>query len=190
MKTKKLLLPIILLYAFAFSGCAGMQIAAIEKNLAEDKIKNEQTVLAVGQRTFEVSKKKLMKAFINAFSSKNLAVINMDKELGFMLAEGGEFIDSAKIKQLGEERVARLNKSTFPGAFIYLAGNYTVRITVNLFVKGENRTLAKIGFTSVTQSTAPNKYDGVPSEFLPVYYEEIWAEIEKAIFMQRETILN
>jgi hypothetical protein len=185
--SRAILMLVILLLC---NGCAGMQIAAIEKNQAEDKITNKQTALAVGKRTFDVSKKKLMKAFITAFSNRNLAVMNMDKELGFMVAEGGEFIDPAKIKKLGEERIQRLNKSAFPGAFVYMAGNYMLRITVNLFEKGENRTLAKMGFTSVTQSTAQQKFDGVPSEFLPVYYEEMWAEIEQSIFMQREMILN
>jgi len=179
-----------LLALLLFSGCAGMQIAALEKNQAEDIIKNKQTAMSVGQRTFDVSKKKLMKAFITAFSNRNLAVMNMDKELGFMVAEGGEFLDPAKVKKIGEERVGRLNEKTFPGAFVYLAGNYVLRITVNLFEKGKNRTLAKMGFTSVTVSTAQNKYDGVPSEFLPVYYEEMWDELEKAIFVQREVILN
>jgi hypothetical protein len=179
-----------LLVLLLFSGCAGMQIAALEKNQAEDIIKNKQTAMSVGQRTFDVSKKKLMKAFITAFSNRNLAVMNMDKELGFMVAEGGEFLDPAKVKKIGEERVGRLNEKTFPGAFVYLAGNYVLRITVNLFEKGKNRTLAKMGFTSVTVSTAQNKYDGVPSEFLPVYYEEMWDELEKAIFVQREMILN
>jgi len=179
-----------LLVLLLFSGCAGMQIAAIEKSQAEDIIKNKQTAMSVGQRTFDVSKKILMKAFITAFSNRNLAVMNMDKELGFMVAEGAEFIDPAKIKKLGEERIARLNKHSFQGAFIYTAGNYVLRITVNLFEKGKNRTLAKMGFTSVTVATAIHKYDGVPSEFLPVYYEEMWDELEKALFVQREVILN
>ena len=125
---------------FLFNGCAGMQIAAIEKSQAEDQIKNKQTALAVGQRTFDVSKKKLMKSFITAFSNKNLAVMNVDKELGFMVAEGPEFLDPAKVKKIGQGRIERLNKDTFPGAFAYLAGNYTLRITVNFFEKGENRT--------------------------------------------------
>ena len=179
-----------ILVLILFSGCAGMQIAALEKNQAEDIIKNKQTAMSVGQRTFDVSKKKLMKAFITAFSNRNLAVMNMDKELGFMVAEGGEFLDPTKVKKIGEERVMRLNAKTFPGAFVYLAGNYVLRITVNLFDKGKNRTLAKMGFTSVTQGTYQHKYDGVPSEFLPVYYEEMWDEIEKSLFVQREIILN
>jgi len=29
-----------------------------------------------------------------------------------------------------------------------------------------------------------------PNELLPVWYQEMWDEIEKSIFMQRETILN
>jgi len=138
-----------------------------------------------------MSKIKLMKAFITAFSNKNLTVINMDKELGFMVAEGGEFIDAERAKQISTAgRIARLNEASYPGAFIYMAGNYTLRSTVNLFEKGENRTLVKLGFNTRIEGNAPQKYEGSPSELLTVWYEEMWAEIEQAIFIQRETILE
>jgi hypothetical protein len=173
---------------FLFGGCAGVLVDALEKSQAEDNTKNAQTALAAGQRTFDLSKKKLMKAIVTAFANRNLPVMNLDKEIGFMVAEGAEFLDPAKVKEIGEKRIERLNKNAYPGAFRYQAGNYTLRITVNLFEKGEDKTLAKMGFTSVTQGTYTHKFDGVPHEFLPVYYEEMWAEIEKAIFVQRELV--
>lgn len=176
---------------FSFSGCAGMQVSALEKITAEDKAKNEQIALASGQRTFDVSKIMLMKAIITAFANKNLTVKNVDKELGFIVAEGGEFIDPAKAKQISEQgRIARLNEAAFPGAFVYMAGNYTVLSTVNIFEKGENKNLVKLRFTSRVEGNSPTKYDGTPSELLLAWYEEIWAEIEQAIFIQRETTLN
>jgi len=177
-----------LLVLLLFSGCGGMQIAALEKGQAEDIEKNKEIALAVGQRTFDVSQTRLMKAFITAFSDKNLAVMNLDNSLGFMVAEGAEFLDPAKIKEIGKTRIDRLNKHSFPGAFVYVAGNYVLRITVNLFKKGENRTLAKLGFTSVTKSNAPNVFNGVPFEFLPHYYKEMWAALEQSLFVQREII--
>jgi hypothetical protein len=176
---------------FLFSGCAGMQTSALEKITAEDRAKNEQIALASGQRTFDVEKKMLMKAIISAYANKNLTVTNVDKELGFIVAEGGEFVDPAKAKQIAKDgRLARLNEAAFPGAFVYMPGNYTIRSTINIFEKGEKRNLVKLRFTSRVEGNSPVKYDATPSEMLSVWYEEMWAEIEQAIFIQRETTLN
>jgi hypothetical protein len=182
---------VLLAVLFLFSGCAGMQISALEKITAEDKAKNEQISLASGKRTFDVPKKILMKAIITAFANKNLTVKNVDKELGFIVAEGGEFLDAAKAKQIAlQGRIARLNEASFPGAFVHTPGNYTVLSTVNIFEKGDNRNLVQLRFTSKVEGNSPVKYDGTPSEMLSAWYEEMWAEIEQAIFIQRETTLN
>ncbi len=162
-----------------------MQTLAFEKIWAEDKAKNKQIALALGQRTFDVSKERLMKAFITAFSNKNLTVINMDKGLGFIVAEGGQFIDATRVRQLVTAgRIARLNKASYPGAnYTHLAGvicPMALRSTVNLFEKRENRTTVKLGFNPGSRIAC--------SELLPVWYEEMWAEIEQAIFIQRETV--
>jgi hypothetical protein len=171
------------------NGCAGIQTKALERISAEDQAKNEQISLASGQRTFNVPLKLLMKAIISAYANKNLTVTNVDKELGFIVAEGGEFVDPAKAKQIGEKgRIARLNEVAWPGAFFYMAGNYTIRSTANIFEKGENKNLVKLAFTTVVEGDSPQKYNATPSEMLSVWYEEIWAEIEQAIFIQRETI--
>ncbi len=138
------LVLILLACGIFFSGCAGMQISALEKITAEDKAKNEQIALASGQRTFDVPKKNLMKAIITAYANKNLTVKNVDKELGFIVAEGGEFVDAAKVKQISMQgRIARLNEASFAGAFIYTPGNYTVLSTVTIFEKGENKNLVE-----------------------------------------------
>ncbi len=177
-----------LIVLLLFSGCAGMQIAALETIEAEDQERNKQTTLAMGQRTFDLPLKKLMKAIISAFTNKNLSVITLDKEIGYMVAEGGEFLDPDKVKKIMENRIKRLNDASFAGAFIPTPGNYTVRSTVNLFKKGENKTLVKLGFTSKVEGNMPRKYHTTASGVLPAWYEEIWAEIERSIFIQRELV--
>ena len=172
------------------SGCVSRGIAAREAIIAEDKISNKQTALAIGQRTFNTSKIQLMKAIITAFSNRNLTIMNLDKELGFMVGEGGEFLDPKKAKELGQKRIERINqKAGFTAAYNYAAGNYTLRVTVNLYEKREKKVLAKMGFNTVVMSV-PNQpnYDETVAELLPSYYEVMWKEIEQSLFIQREVI--
>ena len=186
----KYLLTVIpfLIVLILFNGCAGMQIAALEKISTEDKERNKQIILAMGQRTFDLPLKRLMKAVISAFTNKNLSVITLDKEIGYMVAEGGEFLDTEKEKKIMGDRIKRLNDASFAGAFIPTPGNYTVRSTVNFFKKGENKTLVKLGFTTKVEGNMPIKYHTTASDVLPAWYEEIWAEIERSIFIQREIV--
>jgi len=176
-------------FLILLSGCVSMGNAAVEAIISEDKITNKQTALAIGQRTFDASKTQLMKAIITAFSNKNITITNLDKEIGFMVGEGGEFLDPKKAKELGEKRTERINQKAGFTAYHYVAGNYTLRITVNLYKKVENRTLAKMGFNTVVMS-APNqpKYDETIAEMLPAYYKVMWNEIEQSLFIQREFI--
>lgn len=172
------------------SGCVSRGIAAREAIIAEDKISNKQTALAIGQRTFNTSKIQLMKAIITAFSNRNLTIMNLDKELGFMVGEGGEFLDPKKVKELVQKRIERINqKAGFTAAYNYAAGNYTLRVTVNLYEKRGKKVLAKMGFNTVVMSV-PNQpnYDETVAELLPSYYEVMWKEIEQSLFIQREVI--
>jgi hypothetical protein len=176
------------------AGCVGqVQInRAFEKVTAEDKIKSEQTALALGQRTFDMPLKKIMKAFITAFTNKNLTVLNVDKEIGFMVAEGGEILDAAKVRKIAiEGRIARLKSALPSQAISYNPGRYTMHSTVNFYEKGESQTLVKLGFsTKINSSIKGDKFEGTPPELLAAWYEEMWAEVEKSIFIQREIILD
>jgi hypothetical protein len=185
---------VLLAVLFLFSGCAAHLRDTMEKITAEDLNKNKETALALGQRTFDLPIKILMKACVTAFSNKNLSVTNLDKEMGFIIAEGGSLLSPEKEKEIMTKRIKLLNKEHGLITFTYKPGNYTTRANVNLFEKGDKRTLAKMSFSIRVQPVnAPNAigvYEAPPKELLPVWYQEMWDEIEKAIFMQRETILN
>ena len=71
----KYLLTVIpfLIVLILLSGCAAHLREAFEKVTADDIEKNKGTAIAVGQRTFDLPIKILMKACITAFSNKNLS---------------------------------------------------------------------------------------------------------------------
>jgi hypothetical protein len=185
---------VLLAVLFLFNGCAAHLTETMEKVTAEDLNKNKETALAIGQRTFDLPAKLLMKACVTAFSNKNLSVTNLDKEMGFIIAEGGNMLSPEKEKEIMTKRIDRLNKEYAFISWTYKPGNYTLRVNMNLFEKGDKRTLAKMNFSVRVQPlNTPNSigtYEAPPNELLPVWYQQMWDEIEKSIFMQRETILN
>lgn len=191
---KSLKLIFLVLCFLVVNGCAGMVMETMEKVSAADAEKNKQTVLAMGQRTFDVSVKILMKACVIAFSNRNFSVANMDKEMGFIVAEGGNILSPEKEREMMTKRMERLNKESSFMTWTYKAGNYTTRVNMNMFKKGDAKTLAKMSFAVRVQPlNNPNSvgtYETIPQELLPIWYQEVWDEIEKSIFMQRETILN
>ena len=86
--------------AMFLSGCPTIGSGSVNKkysNIHNDYMqKNSQIALAMGQRTFEVSKTVLLKAIMAAFANKNFSVSNVDREVGFIVAEGQEFLDKGK----------------------------------------------------------------------------------------------
>jgi hypothetical protein len=187
---KSLILSFVFLNFFFLNACQTTPTpeSALSKIAAEDEIINKQTSLAMGQRSFDTKKLNLIKAIITAFADNSLTVKNLDKEVGFISAEGTEFLDPKKAEEMGKKHLARLNKAFSPGKFNYTPGNYILNVSVNLFEKGENRTLAKMGFNIIVTGNYSTKSHTVPSGILPEYYNKMWENIDKALFIQREAI--
>ena len=93
---------------------------------------------------------------------------------------------------------------------LYSYPKVNLRITVNLYKKEESRTLVKIkvntlhqnciicsmilGYMTENCQRPPKHMEAqscpLPSAIVPHWYQQLWDEIEKSIFMQRETILG
>lgn len=189
--TKKLFQHIINLFLFLIllTGCAAKFKAELNKIAEEDRVENQHIFLSMGERTFDVDKITLIKAFITTFTNKNIAVVNVDKEIGYLMAEGSGFLSPQKYKEIGMENVERLNERTSKYGFRweYTPGNDTQRFTVNLFDKGKNCTTAKVGISNQIIGNQQIKNHELPSMMLSAFYEELWRELEKSLFIQRET---
>ena len=216
----------VIFLAIFLSGCGLKAIKQTNLLLSQEDGKTKQIALSLGQRTFDVASGELTKAVINAFSNKNLTVLNVTKDSGFMMAEGPNFLSNAQLLNVIAQRNARYN-GVFPfgegseGPF--LGGNCipdaNLRVTANIYNKAEKRTLIKLNINHM-RADAPCKcnmggvinhpysppevmrgykwagyaYNNLcpffPLEMVSSWYRELWDEIEKSIFMQRETILN
>ena len=76
-------------------------------------------------------------------------------------------------------------------------GNSTLTVSVNIYEKEGKKSLAKVSFSAKQKSPAlkigafyRRNYDIIPSDLLVAYYQNFWADVDKALFMQRETILE
>jgi hypothetical protein len=209
MKTKKLLLAIIFLYAVALAGCAGRSFISHSDIISlanEERAMLKQASLALEQRTFDVSEAKLIKALVNGLSNKGLIVQTLEKDAGFIMAEGSEILDYNSLLSVRNERNTRWWNSSGGKDLLgrgYALPDVILKVTVNFYSKGAEKTLVKMKINSVVQAcmypldgriTKPSRYlitNCPPSPtMVSLWYQQLWDEIEKSIFMQRETILN
>ncbi len=187
------------------AGCAGRSGVVSLAN--EDRAMIKQTSLTLEQRTFNVSEAKLIKALVNALSSKSLIVQTLEKDAGFMMAEGPEILDYNTLLSVKNERNARWNaKQGGLGMAGYALPDVILKVTVNFYSKGVDKTLVKMKINSVVQTCMHPEFGEIvklpigtpkmPAECPPsptmvsLWYQQLWDEIEKSIFMQRETILK
>jgi hypothetical protein len=192
----------ILLVLLVFAGCATNQdfVKALDAQRQQVKLVSS----SMGQRTFDTSQENLFKAFINAFSNKGLSVVTLEKSTGYMLAEGPQFLNKETLINSLHE-----NFNRFRGATRTSWPTVDLRITVNLYKKEENKTFVKIKINTLFQHCSGCSYGygylsrtncgplSFPEEMCPLnpsmvrlWYQQLWDEIEKSIFMQRETILK
>jgi len=194
----------ILIVLLVFAGCAGHHGVATLGN--EDLVRSKQTSLTLEQRTFDVSDAKLIKAFINGFSNKGLIILTLEKDAGFIMAEGAEFLDYGSLLTVKNERNQRWNKRMGGlGMAGFALPDVTLKITVNFYKKNKNKTLVKMKINPIIQTCMHPEFEQIvklPSNpkmisecppsptMVSLWYQQLWDEIEKSIFMQRETILK
>jgi hypothetical protein len=184
------------------SGCAGQSDWSRTLNKEQQRVKAVSS--SINQRVFDVSQDTLIKATINAFSNKNLSVITLEKDSGYMLSEGPQFLDGSTLSQLSKERDAQFRKE-LGGVQV---GTYLIpkisklRTTVNLYEKSKNKTLLKLKINPIQENCMlceggvckdhkiEEQYCPLSPKMVTLWYQQLWGEIEKSIFMQRETILE
>lgn len=147
--------------------------------------------LAQGERSFDFSKGFVIKAFLTTFGQYNMAVMNLDKELGYILAEGVPPVAPEEYERIGKIIIDQLNEMTQGGnPWVYTPGQARTRATVNLFEKSDNYTTAKLTFSSETLSSIQSKSHSIPPLMLEAYYATIWDELDKQLFILQGTIDN
>jgi hypothetical protein len=196
---------LIVLLTIFLSGCnVFISPQEIQRTLDVERQQVKLVSSSMGQRVFDVSRDKIIKALINAFSAKNLTVLTLQEGSGYMMAEGQQFLDNKTLLNLYNERNTQINASikNNTARLPWSIPNASLRIAANLYEKGKGRTLVKIKISpthkkciyfhkgvSVDENAGANACTVFPN-MASLWYQQLWDEIEKSIFMQRETILN
>ena len=196
-------LTIILVCSVVLGGCGlhWMKQAAMKQEAAfkEYDKKNPQIALGMGQKTYSISQKLLAKAIIQTLANRGLKVLTVDYDIGVIVAEGNTFLSRNKFLDVMRNHLEK-NRQTVIGDNSVLSagypyGGYNLTVSVNVYDKEGEKSLAKVNFsakqkTQVIGLFGMRNYDIIPSDLLVAYYQNFWADVDKAIFMQRETILE
>lgn len=186
----------ILLISF---GCAIPSETAIknynERKMSEYRVRNKQIALAMGKRKLDFPPNQVIKAIIVAASDNNMTVVNLDKDLGFMLIEGHGFLSDEEGMKICNEVVKRQNLELPDGWEQSCAGNNAdIKLTGSVDSKDGRSSLVKIGLSTSNTATIRGLDDSVIGEYndqmpekVQREYELFWQALDRALFVQENT---
>ena len=186
--TKETFIIFALIILLTSSGCVVNNTEGqLTEIMQEYRIKNQQILSTMGEREYDTDKFKLIKATIDMFSNKNTAVITIDKELGYLLAEGSGFMSPEKFKEIGMQNIEELNRRIRGSHFVFSPGNDNLRFSINFFGQGINKTRIKVGISSTVKAYQQGIIiHELPPSMTLATYNEFWSELEKEIFIAEE----
>ena len=98
---------------------------------------SKQVSLASGSKKFDFPPNELMKAIIVASSNNNLAVVNIDNDIGFVIAEGPSIISPEEERRHCEENLIIVKQQLPVGANARCEASQTrIRITGTIGTTG------------------------------------------------------
>ena len=180
-------LGLIVLIVLVQAGCAAQVAEGIAKLNEQWRLENNRVQLAMGEKTFSAGKVEIIKAAITGFSDQNISILNIDKELGYVLAEGSGIITGAREKEIAITKIHPEFQEATGIQPVYLPGNYRVRINLNIFERGKE-SLVKMRLSSVVSSApgTPTAHQLHP-DLIREHFKVLWEAIDKHLFMQKQT---
>ena len=181
------------------NSCINMQaeLAKIEQEKAWERHENEQIALAMGERKLAYPKDRVMRAVITAMSNNNMAVVNVDKQVGFIVSEGpGLFKNLEEALRICKQAVERYKAKYGLGGHCEATDDFQIRITSTIYDMEKGKaSLLKIGISSknahkvsgIEEGTYMASYDTLPPEYSRAIYNFFWSELDKALFIQENT---
>lgn len=173
------------------SGCVSQTALndALQQSEEKYKLQNQSLILSLGERDFDVDREQLIKALLTTFGQFNMAVLNLDSNVGFVVGEGDPPMPPEELKALGEENVAYMNEITKGGSpWRYVGNNMIIRATVNIFDRGDNFVTVKMSFSNKITTQANATSNAIASNFLEAMYKNVWAELDKQLFILQGTM--
>ena len=182
-------LLIILLSLPSLLGCAAGSNEALQKMTTRWQIENEKLALSLGEKTFRASKIEILKAILTGFPTKNVSILNMDKDIGYLSGEGSGIVSPEKEREIFDKIV--LPEAQKEASFVpwrYVPGNYKLRININIFEKKKD-VLVKMRFSATVTQSVPGQsiYHSIHPATFREHYRVLWEALDKHLFMQKES---
>jgi len=181
---KKPLNFIIFIIAFLFiSGCVNL---AGERALFSDwGEQNKRQNQMLGERVYDKDSGLVFTAFITGLANMGFVVRNMERQSGYILAEGPLPISIEEEAKIGKSMSDELNSVSNRG-WKATPGNCKIGVTVTILPLGKKQTKAKVHIAMAElRSQAAIQYSQLYPPIIDAAYKAIWPAIDKQIFLDQ-----
>ena len=174
---------VILSISLFLTGCIGHQIAKEKELWNQWSIENKKQNTALGEKVYDKDPKTVISAIITGVSSTGLTIRNIDRESGFVLAEGPAPVSVEKETEFGEEVVRKLRRVAPSRGWRATIGTAVHSCTFNVLKTGDNKTKVKLRISSVSVKGAGGVYHGIYPPMLVEEFRVVWEGLEKQLFL-------
>jgi len=148
----------------------------------EWKQKNDKYALSDGQRVFAKDYNKVFSSVVTALSGLGLPVKNMERQSGYIFAEGNSPLPPEKAREIGQEAANLLSETTGLN-HVYSPGLYTYAVTTIVSQISPTSTSVKMRLSFTANVATRPKL----TEVYPRAYSEtqryIWEKLDGQIFL-------
>jgi len=145
---------------------------------------NKQQNLSLGRKTYEKDFNKVFTAVITGLSDLGFSVKNMERQSGYILAEGPNPLSGDEQLTLATEFTAQLNKKMNYFEYHPVVGKETYAITVQLRKKkAATYVKMRVATLSIGQITTGHQASSIYPPTLSAIYKSIWMRIDRQIFL-------
>ena len=145
---------------------------------------NHRQHQAFGERVYDKDFDSVFSAVVTAFSDSGLAVKNMERQSGYILAEGPSPLPASQARKLAQESCDEVNK-VCSLKYLPTPGNNTISVTITVILMGEHKAKMKMRIVNTdihADPRAERHFESYPPT-LEAEYQFIWRALEKQIFL-------
>jgi hypothetical protein len=172
------------------AGCESTETGKGEQKATQEKTKaqfkrwgeeNQRQNLALGERTYDKDFDLVFSAVVTGFADIGLPIRTMERQSGYIFAEGPDRLPENECERLSKLEIAELNKL---GELVWRYENHGIirSTTISVVRLGERKTKVKMRITT------PQSYDANGQSFHEEYppmleaeYQFMWRALEKQI---------
>lgn len=144
---------------------------------------NKRQHLSFGERIYVNAYDQVFTSAITAMADIGFSVKNMERQSGYLLAEGPNPLPIEEQKALSQKMVDEINRVSRTQWFVQL-GNANHAATLTIIKLPDGRTKVKLRFVTVAiQGNYSTRYHSIYPPLLEADYRYIWGALEKQLFL-------